>query len=255
LPDALKSGKLAGGDAAATTQAYAVVWAMQGVHDIPELRDRAPVFHDRAHAGEMLAGMLAQFRGSGTIVLAIPAGGVPVAAEVAKRLGLALDLAVVSKVLLPWTTESGFGAVAWDGTIWMSEDNTRHYRLTKEQIAASTAEAIQKVRRRYAQLRGGRPMPALADRMAILIDDGIAAGSTTRAAIDALRKLGARQITVAVPTGHDRSVRAMVTHADAIYCANLRGGPKFAVADAYEDWNDVPEDEAAEILARFTARS
>lgn len=252
MPEALKIGKLADGDAAATTQAYAAAWTMQAIHDVPELRNREPVFRDRAHAGETLAGLLAQFRGSGAIVLAIPAGGVPVAAEVAKRLDLALDLAVVSKILLPWTTESGFGAVAWDGTIWMNEDDARHYRLTKEQIAASTAEAIQKVRRRYARLRGGRPMPALADRMAILIDDGIAAGSTMRAAIEALRKLGARQITVAVPTGHDRSVRAIATHADAVYCANLRAGLQFAVADAFEDWNDVPEDEAA-ALTRFTA--
>jgi putative phosphoribosyl transferase len=253
LPEALKIKKPADGDAAATTQAYAAAWTMQAVHDVPELRNRAPVFCDRAHTGERLAGLLAQFRGSSAIVLAIPAGGVPVAAEVAKRLDLALDLAVVSKILLPWTTESGFGAVAWDGTIWMNEDNVRYFRLTKEQVAASTAEAMRKVQRRHARLCSGRPMPALANRMAILIDDGIAAGSTMRAAIDALRKLGARQITVAVPTGHDRSVRAMVTHADAVYCANLRGGPQFAVADAYEDWNDVPEDEAAEVLKRFSA--
>lgn len=225
---------------------------MQDVHDVPELRHRAPVFRDRSQAGGTLAGMLAEFKGSDAIVLAIPAGGVPVAAEVARRLALALDLAVVSKILLPWTTESGYGAVAWDGTVWMNEADARYYRLTKEQIAASTAEATRKVQRRYARLRGGRPMPALANRTAILIDDGIAAGSTMRAAIAALRKLNARQTMVAVPTGHDRSVRAIVTHADAVYCANLRGGPQFAVADAYEDWTDVSEDEAAAVLTRFT---
>lgn len=226
---------------------------MQGVHDVPELRDRAPVFRDRAHAGETLAGMLAEFKRRGAIVLVIPAGGVPVAAEVAKRLELALDLAVVSKILLPWTTESGYGAVAWDGTVWMNEDNARYYRLTKEQIAASTAEAMRKVQRRYARLRGSRPMPELANRIALLSDDGIAAGSTMRAAIHALRKLDARRIMVAVPTGHDRSVRAIAAHADAVYCANLRGGPQFAVADAYEDWTDVSEDDAAAVLARLAA--
>ncbi|HXF67026.1 MAG TPA: phosphoribosyltransferase family protein [Burkholderiales bacterium] len=226
---------------------------MQGVHDIPALRDRAPVFRDRAHAGVVLAGLLEALRGGDAIVLAIPSGGVPVAAEVAKRLAAPLEVAVVSKILLPWTTEAGYGAIAWDGSLWMNEEEARYYRLTEDQIAASVAEARAKVRRRCALLRGSRPMPALAGRTAILVDDGIAAGSTMRAAIGALRGLGAGRILVAAPTGHERSVRALAELADALCCANLRGGPRFAVADAYERWCDVTEEEAAEILARFTA--
>ena len=87
--------------------------AEHAIHDLPELRNRAQVFRDRAHAGDVLAGMLSAFAGSGALVLGIPAGGVPVAATVATTLGLELDAAVVSKILLPWTTEAGYGAVAW----------------------------------------------------------------------------------------------------------------------------------------------
>lgn len=226
---------------------------MQGVYDIPALRDNAPVFRDRSHAGAVLADLLDTLRQSDAIVLAIPAGGVPVAAEVAKRLAAPLEVAVVSKILLPWTTEAGYGAIAWDGSLWVNEEDARYYHLTEEQIAAGVAEARVKVQRRCARLRGNRPMPALAGCTAILVDDGIAAGSTMRAAIGALRRLGAGRIIAAAPTGHERSVRALAELADAVCCANLRGGSRYAVADAYEQWRDVTEDEAAQTLARFIA--
>jgi len=193
------------------------------------------------------------FRASDAIVLAIPAGGVPVAAEIARRLALPLDLAVVSKILLPWTTESGFGAVAFDGTEWINEVDPRRFALSAEDVERSTAAAREKVARRVARLRGARPMPALADRAALLVDDGIAAGSTLRTAIAALRRLGARRIVVAVPTGHDRSADLIASLADGVYCANLRGGGRFAVADAYEKWTDVSDDEALSLLRPLQA--
>jgi len=193
------------------------------------------------------------FRASDAIVLAIPAGGVPVGAEIARRLALPLDLAVVSKILLPWTTESGFGAVAFDGTEWINEVDLRRLALAKEDVERSAAAAREKVARRVARLRGDRPMPALADRPVILVDDGIAAGSTLRTAIAALRKLGARRIVAAVPTGHDRSADLIAGLADEVYCANLRGGGRFAVADAYEQWADVSDEEALSILRPLPA--
>lgn len=219
------------------------------IHDLPELRDRAPVFRDRAHAGEVLAAMLEAFRGGDAIVLAIPAGGVPVAAPIARRLALELDLAVVSKALLPWTTEAGFGAVAFDGGVWIDEDAARAFGLTREEIEAAVGAAREKVARRLARLRGGRPLPELAGRTAIVVDDGIAAGSTMRAAIAALRRLGAGRVVVAAPTALDRTARDIAALADEAFVANLRRGTRFAVADAYEAWHDVSEDEAARLLA------
>ena len=207
------------------------------------------MFRDRAHAGEVLAGMLEAYRDSSALVLAIPAGGVPVAAEIARRLGLALDVAVVSKILLPWTTEAGFGAVAFDGSVWINEADVLDYHLSRADVQRSTASARDKVERRLRRLRGKRPLPSFAARQLILVDDGIAAGSTLRTAIGALRRQGASEIVVAVPTGHLRSVQLIAELADAVYCANVRGGSRFAVADAYEEWRDLNEDEVAAILA------
>jgi predicted phosphoribosyltransferase len=219
------------------------------VHEIASLRDHAPVFRDRAHAGEVLAGMLEAYRGSSALVLAIPAGGVAVAAEIARRLGLAFDVAVVSKILLPWTTEAGFGAVAFDGSVWINEADVLDYHLSRADVQRSTASARDKVERRLRRLRGKRPLPAFAARQLILVDDGIAAGSTLRTAIAALRRQKPGEIVVAVPTGHLRSVQLIAELADAIYCANIRGGSRFAVADAYEEWRDLNEDEVAAMLA------
>jgi putative phosphoribosyl transferase len=218
------------------------------IHDLKELRERAGVFRDRIHAGRVLADMLIFMRDTAAIVLAIPAGGVPVAGELVRRLGIALDVAVVSKILLPWTTESGFGAAAFDGSLWVNDEAIRHHGLDATEVETATRKALDKVRRRVRRFRGERPLPALAGRAVILVDDGIAAGSTMRVAIAAVRRQGAGRVVVAVPTGHAQSIVELAREADSLYCANVRGGWSFAVADAYENWCDVDEDEAARIL-------
>ncbi|HEX22043.1 MAG TPA: phosphoribosyltransferase [Chromatiales bacterium] len=218
--------------------------------ELPELHDATGVFRDRADAGRRLAGMLEEFRGSGAWVLGIPAGGMPVAAEVARRLELPLDVLVVSKVLLPWTTEAGYGAVAFDGSVWLNPDYIDYYGLDAATVEAGVSAAKAKVERRLRRFRGDRPFTAVRDRPVILVDDGLAAGSTLRAAVAALKRAGAGRIIVAVPTGHARSVEEIGGLVDRLYCANIRGGLRFAVADAYEQWSDVSEDEVAEILHR-----
>lgn len=206
-------------------------------------------FRNRSAAGVALAAMLEKYRGSGALVLAIPAGGVPVAAEIAKALGLPLEAAPVSKALLPWTTESGFGAVAFDGTVWLDEEAIERYGLGEPRIEKSIAEARAKVERRVARLRGGRPLPDLSGRSVILVDDGIAGGSTMRAAIGALRKLHAKNIVVAVPTAHRAALESIGKLADAAVCADIRARTPFAVADAYEEWRDLGDDEIEAILS------
>jgi len=210
----------------------------------PELRDRVRVFRDRAHAGEVLADMLSSYGKTEAIVLAIPAGGMPVAAAIAERLRIPLDVAVVSKITLPWNTEAGYGAVAFDGTMRLNEDLVAHLGLTKEQIQEGIGQTTQKVLRRVKRFRGDRPFPDLTKRQVILVDDGLASGFTMLVAIEALRKAGARHICVAVPTGHGSSLPRMAQEAEALYCANIRTGFSFAVADAYEVWTDVAEEEA-----------
>jgi predicted phosphoribosyltransferase len=218
------------------------------IHDDPRLRDRAPVFRDRAQAGRALAALLAPLAQSGALVLAIPSGGVPVAVGAARELQLELDVAPVSKILLPWNTESGFGAVAFDGSVWVNEIDVRHFGLSETDVAESIAAARAKVERRMSRLRGERPAPAVAGRVAIVVDDGIAAGSTMRVAVGALCRLGATRTIVAAPTGHLRSVELLAGLAYEVYCANIRASPRFAVADAYENWHDVSEVEAESLL-------
>jgi putative phosphoribosyl transferase len=195
--------------------------------------------------------MLVRFHRSGALVAAIPAGGVPVAAEIAAALELELDVLPISKILLPWNTESGFGAVAFDGSVWVDEIAASRHGLSSEAVKQSTAQARSKVERRLAQLRGDRPPPKLDGRFVVVVDDGIAAGSTMRVAVAAFRRLRSEEVVVAVPTGHARSVAAVAELADETWCANVRGGFSFAVADAYERWHDLSDREIAEILDAF----
>jgi len=122
---------------------------------------KAP-FRDRAHAGRELATLLEHFRGTAALVLAIPAGGVPLGAEIARALGLRLDVAPVSKVLYPWTTESGYGAVVYDGSFWVDDARMAGHGLAPAEVTRAVAAARVKVGRRMARLRAGRP--ALAKR-------------------------------------------------------------------------------------------
>lgn len=225
------------------------------IHDLAELRNRIQVFRDRVEAGALLAGMLEEFRGSHALVLAIPAGGVPVAMEIATHLGLELEVMPVNKILFPWTTESGFGAVACDGSEWLNTESIRRFSLDADTVRAATEEARAKVRRRLVKFRGARSFPDLAGRTTMLVDDGIAAGSTLRAALLALRGMDAKKIIIATPTAHDSALQALSPLVDVIYCANVRSGPSYAVADAYRHWTDVDEDEVVEILAFLRGRS
>ena len=207
-----------------------------------------PAFKDRTAAGRSVAALLQHYKGGKAIVLAIPAGGVPVAAEIARALGLELQVIPVSKILFRWTTEGGFGAVAFDGTVWIDQAAVDNFGLKPEQIEKATADARAKVERRNARLSRKKPLPDLHDFTGILVDDGIAAGSTIRTAIAALRKHGAGRIVVAVPTAHSRSVGALRQLADEIVCPDIRGGMRFAVADAYEEWRDLSDDEIEAML-------
>jgi predicted phosphoribosyltransferase len=192
--------------------------------------------------------MMAEFRGSTALVVGIPAGGVPVAAALAQELELPLDVAPVSKVLYPWTTESGYGAVAFDGSVWLDDARMEGFGLTPIQTEAAIAQARSKVERRLARLRAGRAPLAPDGRTVIVVDDGIAAGSTMRTAIAALRRQGASTVVVAVPTAHESALGAIAALADAAYCANVRAGARFAVADAYAQWRDVCDDELDALL-------
>ena len=222
------------------------------LHELEALRDEVRVFRDRTHAGHALGEMLIDRRGADACVLAIPAGGLPVAEPLARMLELSLDVAVVSKITPPWNSEVGYGAVAFDGTVRLNERLLSGLELGEDEVRAGIEEASEKVERRVRALRGTEPPLAVAGRDVLLVDDGLASGFTMLTAAAALRIAGARSVLVAVPTGSTRALEleGLGDVVDTIYCANVRGGRSFAVADAYEQWSDVDESQALEILRR-----
>ena len=222
------------------------------VHDLLELRDRAPVFQNRDQVGEALAEMLKEYEGSGALVLAIPRGALVIGAAIARKLGLDLDIVVVAKVTPPWNPEFGFGGVAWDGTVWLDQTVVPRLGLSPQEIEAAIWRASDKVEQRSRILRGERPFPAVEGRLVIIVDDGLATGSTMRVAIQALRKAGAGQLIVAVGTGHHEAVWSLAQLVDAVYCPNLRETRHFsAVGEAYYNFDQVADEEAARILREF----
>jgi len=226
----------------------------QNVIDIPELRDEVYAFVDRADAGSTLAIMLKTYKNTDVVVLAVPAGGVPVGAVIAKELSLRLDVLVVSKITLPWNTEAGYGAVAFDGTVRLNERLLPGLGLREDEIQQGIAETKNKVTRRFTNLRGDKPLPDLSKQPVVVVDDGLASGFTLLVGVEALRKAGAGQIIVAVPTGHRNSVQMMADRVEAIYCGNIRHGWSFAVADAYRSWSDVSDEEVMNVLRQFEGK-
>jgi predicted phosphoribosyltransferase len=229
------------------------VMAILHVYERSDLRDRVRVFADREEAGAMLATLLEERGETDGILLAIPSGGIPVAAPVARALRMPLDVAVVSKVTPPWNYEYGYGAVAFDGKVRLDENLVSAMGLSSQDVASGVERARQRVERRLRILRGDRQFPDLSGETVVLVDDGLATGWTMRAAIHAVRDAGPARIVVATPTGHLVAVQGISTIADTVYCLNIRGGVSFAVAEAYRHWYDVPEIEAAQVLRELQA--
>lgn len=219
--------------------------------DIHDFRNRTAVFRNREHAGEVLGEMLSSYKDTDAVVFAIPAGGIPVGAALASKLQIPLEVAVVSKITLPWNTEAGYGAVAFDGTIKLNEGMINRLGLTENDVKEGIEKTGKKVKKRVEEFRKGKSPLKIEGRTVILVDDGIASGFTMLVAIEALKNAGADQLIIAVPTAHLENIKKLIPQVDAIYCPNIRSGWSFAVADAYQYWSDVSEEEVMEILKRF----
>jgi len=216
---------------------------MSKVIDNPAFRNRTYVFKNRMHAGELLAEELQRHVGRGDIVLALPAGGVPVGHAVAKRLGIPLDVLVVRKIQIPWNPEAGFGAVAWDDSVALNQVLVTELGLTLRQVEECVSRTRQVVLERVQKFRGIRPLPSLRSRVVLIVDDGLASGYTMAVVVDSIRKQEPQEVIVAVPTGSMEAVQLISSKADLLLCLNIRAGPVFAVADAYEEWYDLSDEE------------
>jgi len=207
-------------------------------------------FANRTEAGRLLAEKLVNYAGrADVIVLGLPRGGVPVAFEVAQRLGALLDVFIVRKLGVPGFEELAAGAIASGGVRVLNEDVMRSIPHADEAINAITARETAELERREQIYREGRPPPELRDRIVILVDDGVATGATMRAAIKALRQSGAAKIIVAVPVGPPETCHELEERADETICLST---PEFfqAVGQYYEDFSQTSDEDVRELLNR-----
>ena len=184
---------------------------------------------------------------SDVIVLALPRGGVPVGYEVATALGVPLDVFVVRKLGLPWHEELAMGALASGGVRILDDDLIRVARVSTEDIERVTAAEQVELERRERRYRGHRPFPELTGKTILLVDDGLATGSTMRAAVAALRQEGPRSIVVAVPVAAPATCDAFRDIADDIVCAETPE-PFRAVGLWYDDFSQTTDEEVHELL-------
>jgi predicted phosphoribosyltransferase len=210
-------------------------------------------FVDRRDAGMRLARQLERFAGrDDVVVLALPRGGVPVASEVARVLGAPMDVFVVRKLGLPHHPELAMGAIASGGVRVMNEDVCTWYRPSPATIEAVTRAERTELERRERAYRDGRPPLPVEGRTIILVDDGLATGSTMRAAVQAIRRLGPARVVVAVPVGARETCEALREIADEVVCA-LTPEPFSAVGLWYADFSQTTDDEVRQLLSTHSA--
>jgi putative phosphoribosyl transferase len=209
-------------------------------------------FADRADAGRRLAEQLERFRGEDVVVLGLPRGGVPVAFEVARALGAPLDVIVVRKLGLPFQPELAMGAIGEGGVRIVDRDLVRRTLVSDEELAAVEAGERAELDRRARRFRGDRPPTPLAGRTAIVVDDGVATGSTARAACQVARAQGAARLVLAVPVGPPDSIAGLRAVADKVVC--LEAHRWFvAIGQFYADFSQTPDEEVLDLLERAAA--
>jgi predicted phosphoribosyltransferase len=207
-------------------------------------------FRDRVDAGKALAEHLRKYAGRpDVIVLALPRGGVPVAYEVAKALGAPLDVFIVRKLGVPGHEEYAMGAVASGGVRVLNEDVVRGLGLSDAAIDRVIARELAELNRREQLYRGERPEPDLKGRTVILVDDGLATGSTMKAAVKALEARGPARIVVAVPIAARDTCEALAREVDEVVCA-VTPEPFHAVGLWYDDFRQTSDEEVHHLLDR-----
>jgi erythromycin esterase-like protein/predicted phosphoribosyltransferase len=213
-----------------------------------------PIFRDRRDAGRVLAGLLEHYRGhDDVVVLGLPRGGVPVAYEVATALDAPLDVFLVRKLGVPGHEELAMGAIASGGVIVLNEDVVTGIGISTDAIREVAEKESRELARREQAYREGRPMPELTGKTVILVDDGLATGSSMRAAILALRRLEPARIVVAVPAAPSSTCEELRLQVDEVVCATTPS-PFFAVGRSYWDFTQTTDEEVRDLL-RAAARA
>ena len=210
------------------------------------------VFKDRREAGQVLAGLLQAYRGRpDVVVLGLARGGIPVAYEVASSLGAPLDAFIVRKLGAPGHEEFAVGALASGGRVVVNDDVLRGLQITPQQLREVAEREARELVRREAAYRDGRPPLNVTGKTVILVDDGLATGSSMLAAVQALRESEPAQIVIAVPAAPESTCREFAGIVDEVVCASMPT-PFLAVGESFWDFSQVTDDEVRELLSRPT---
>jgi putative phosphoribosyl transferase len=207
-------------------------------------------FQNRADAGRRLAVKLSEYRGRpDLLVLGLPRGGVPVAFEVAEALGAPLDVFLVRKLGVPGQEELAMGAIASGGLRVLHRAVLQSLGISPQELEAVTRAEEAELKRQEREYRGDRPPPQVKGRTIILVDDGLATGSTMHAAVRSLRSAGPRELVVAVPIAPPETCAALEEEADRVICA-VTPQPFYAVGAWYRDFSPTSDDEVRDLLRR-----
>jgi putative phosphoribosyl transferase len=221
-----------------------------GMPLIAERGDMEKPLKDRAEAGRLLAEKLTAYANrEDVIVLGLPRGGVPVAFEIAKRLKAPLDVFVVRKLGVPWQEELAMGAIATGGVRVLNDDVVKAYAISEEEITSVEAKEQKELERRERAYRGDRPALDVRGRTVLLVDNGIATGTTMRAGLAALRKLQPARIVVAVAVAPQSTYEELKAEADEVVCI-LTPEAFFAISMWYERFAQTTDEEVRDLLAR-----
>jgi putative phosphoribosyl transferase len=212
-------------------------------------------FRDRAEAGRALGAMLRHYaRRPDVLVLALPRGGVPVAVEVTLALDVPMDIFIVRKLGTPGQKELAMGAIASGGVRVLNEDVVRLLKIPGEVIDTVAAEEQQEIERREREYRGERSTPDLRGRTVILVDDGLATGSSMHAAVAALRQRRPARIVVAVPVAPPSTLKDFEDEADEVVCVLAPEEPFEGVGRWYLDFSQITDDEVRQLLDRSSSK-
>lgn len=203
------------------------------------------MFKDRKDAGQKLAAALQAYKSEEPLILAIPRGGVELGYEISRALDTDFSLLICRKLPFPHNTESGFGAIAEDGSLYINPSAASS--VSDKEIQEIIAEQNHEIQRRIQTLREGKALPLIEGRTVILVDDGIAMGSTMHAAVELCKKAKAKKIIVAVPVAGRQTIETFSKMVDKVIVLESPV-PFYAVAQVYENWYDVSDEEVLSFL-------
>jgi putative phosphoribosyl transferase len=211
---------------------------------------RIMIFQDRTQAGEKLAQALHALALVDPIVLAVPRGGVPVGHAVAKVLGCPFDVIPLMKIPVPWSPEASYGVVAMDGTTVLNRPLVNRLELSERELEMASAVVLQEAQRRELLYRRGRPFPELAEKTAVLVDDGLASGYSMLAAVRFAKKRGPRAVIVAAPVASDMGRRLLAAEKDIERIVALRSDAEqlFLLSSHYKDFEPVTDEEVQSLM-------